>query len=88
MQLMPDTARQYGVTDAFDPEQNINGGTKYLKYLLERYDGNIYLTLAAYNAGEGSVDRYSGIPPYPATKKYIKKVVMNFEKFNKPNSDW
>ncbi len=80
MQLMPDTARQYGVTDAFDPEQNINGGTKYLRYLLKRYNGDIYLALAAYNAGEGAVDRYGGVPPYPETKNYIEKIVMNVNK--------
>ncbi len=74
MQLMPSTARQYKVTDIYDPKQNIYAGTAHLHYLVSRYS-NLDLALAAYNAGEGAVKKYGGIPPYPETKKYVKKVM-------------
>ncbi len=74
MQLMPKTARYLGVKDSFNPEHNIQGGVKYIKRLLDRFDGNVQLALAAYNAGSQNVRKYRGIPPYPETKKYVKKV--------------
>ncbi len=74
MQLMPRTARALGVKDIFNPEDNINGGVKYIKKLLNRYEGDINLALAAYNAGLRKVRQYKGVPPFRATKIYIRKV--------------
>ena len=82
MQLMPDTATQYGVADRFSPKENIDGGTKYLKILLDRYDGDIGMAVAAYNAGEGTVDKYGDIPPYSETKAYVQKISLFLEKDN------
>lgn len=75
MQLMPNTARGLGVNNPFDPEQNIAGGTKYLKGLLDRFDGRVDFALAAYNAGPGAVKKYGGVPPYNETKNYVKRVL-------------
>ena len=74
MQLMPATARGLGVTDVFDAKQNINGGAKYLASLYKKYDGDLELTLAGYNAGPGNVAKYGGIPPFKETQNYIVKV--------------
>jgi soluble lytic murein transglycosylase-like protein len=74
MQLIPATARRFGVSDAFDPVENIRGGAAYLKYLLDLYGGNYTLALAAYNAGEGAVARYGDVPPYQETRNYVKLV--------------
>jgi len=74
MQLIPATASRFGVSDAYDPEQNVRGGAAYLRFLLDRFPGRIDLALAAYNAGEGAVDRYRGIPPYAETQDYVQKV--------------
>jgi len=76
MQLMPDTAQRYGVHDIFDPEQNITGGVRYLRDLLETFGHNVRLAVAAYNAGEQAVLRYGGVPPYPETVNYVNKVMQ------------
>jgi hypothetical protein len=74
MQLIPSTARRFGVNDTFHPQQNIEGGVRYLKYLMQLYNGDERLALAAYNAGEGAVAKYKGIPPYPETQNYVYQV--------------
>jgi len=74
MQLMPATAKMYHVWSAMDPTDNIQGGVKHLKLLLDRYQGNVRLALAAYNAGGGAVEKYGGVPPYPETIEYIQRV--------------
>jgi hypothetical protein len=78
MQLVPETARRFGVSDAFNPVENIRGGAKYLKYLLDLYHGDYGLALAAYNAGEGAVAKHGGVPPYAETRKYVESVQTRF----------
>jgi soluble lytic murein transglycosylase-like protein len=75
MQLMPDTARQYGVYNRYNVDQNLEGGIRHLKYLYDKYKQNLPLTLAAYNAGEEAVKKYKGVPPYKETRNYIKRVL-------------
>ncbi|WP_242110702.1 lytic transglycosylase domain-containing protein [Luteimonas aquatica] len=74
MQLMPATARRFGVSNAFDVGQNIQGGVQYLAWLLKRFNGDLTLAAAGYNAGEGAVDRYGGVPPYSETRRYVQRV--------------
>jgi soluble lytic murein transglycosylase-like protein len=80
MQLMPATAESMGVTDRKDPVQNVEGGVKYLKSLMKKYNGNLILSLAAYNAGPGAVDKYGGVPPYKETQNYVKNILANYLK--------
>jgi len=76
MQLMPQTAAALGVTDRFNPRDNIAGGVRHLRYLLDRYQGNVRMALAAYNAGHAAVDAYRGVPPFPETRAYVERVMQ------------
>jgi soluble lytic murein transglycosylase-like protein len=81
---MPDTAKRFGCEDPHDVAQNVAAGTKYLAWLLKRFDGDVKLALAGYNAGEGAVDKYRGIPPYNETQNYVKKISANYGKTYHP----
>ena len=78
MQLIPATAERFGVTDVFDPEQNLRGGMSYLRWLIDHFDGDLNRALAGYNAGENAVKRHDGIPPYRETQRYVKKVLARY----------
>jgi soluble lytic murein transglycosylase-like protein len=81
MQLMPATARRFGVSNAFDAAQNIRGGVQYLAWLLKRFNGNLTLAAAGYNAGEGAVDKYKGVPPYSETQRYVQRVGLLADRY-------
>src|SRR5687768_18351842 len=80
MQLMPATAKRFGVSNSFDPEQNIYAGTKYLRWLLDRFDDNADLAVAGYNAGEGNIKKYDGVPPFRETVNYINRIARHIRK--------
>ncbi len=87
MQLMPGTAARYGVTNIFDPKQNIEGGTRYMRFLLNRFEGDLSLALAGYNAGEGAVDKYGWrIPPYAETQEYVRRISRRYSILRDPNA--
>ncbi|HLM52738.1 MAG TPA: lytic transglycosylase domain-containing protein [Pseudoxanthomonas sp.] len=81
MQLMPPTARRFGVSDSYDAGQNIRGGVQYLSWLLKRFNGNLTLAAAGYNAGEGAVDRHGGVPPYRETQRYVERVALLADRY-------
>ena len=83
MQLMPKTAYAYQVQDSFEPESNIEGGVRYLRYLLNLFQGDLYLALAGYNAGENAVIKNKGIPPYPETRTYVQRVLRFYQEYGK-----
>ena len=86
MQLMPGTAAELGVTDSFDPEQNIRGGTTYLAQMLKRFNGDLNLALAAYNAGPGAVQRHGGVPPFRETLNYIERINGHYHRYAQTDS--
>lgn len=86
MQLMPPTARRFGVTDIYDPQQNIDAGIKYMRWLLDKFGGDVRLALAGYNAGEGAVMKYGNqIPPYNETQEYVRRITTRYNSIRKPN---
>jgi soluble lytic murein transglycosylase-like protein len=87
MQLMPGTAVRFGVTNIFDPRQNIEGGARYVRFLLDRFDGDVNLTLAGYNAGEGAVEKYGlRVPPYAETQEYVRRISRRYALLRDPNA--
>ncbi len=84
MQLIPETASRFNVKDSYDPVQNIKGGLAYLRWLLAYYQGNVALAVAGYNAGEGAVDRYRGVPPYKETQNYVRRILAFFQRHDHP----
>ena len=84
MQIMPANLNEFGVSDPFNPRDNVMGGTRYLKSLMTKYNSDLTLSLAAYNAGPGAVDKYKTIPPYPETEKYIEKVLRLYSQYKNP----
>lgn len=87
MQLIPATAQRFGVKDPFDPAQNIRGGVEYLAWLLDRFDGNVTLAAAGYNAGEGNVDRHGGVPPFEETRRYVERVAILHARYRQALDD-
>jgi hypothetical protein len=86
MQLMPGTARRFGVTDIYDPRQNIEGGVKYMRWLLDQFGGDVVLALAGYNAGEGAVWKYGNqVPPYRETQEYVRRITTRYNSISNPN---
>jgi soluble lytic murein transglycosylase len=81
MQLMPETARLHNVADAYDPGENVDGGVRHLRMLLERYQGDLQLSLAAYNAGSAAVEKHGGIPPFAETREYVRRVLRFYESY-------
>jgi soluble lytic murein transglycosylase len=81
MQLMPETARLQNISDAYDPSENVEGGARHLRMLLDRYQGDLELSLAAYNAGSGAVEKHRGIPPFLETREYVRRVLRFYESY-------
>jgi soluble lytic murein transglycosylase len=81
MQLMPDTARLHNVSDAYNPGENVEGGARHLRMLLDRYQGDLELSLVAYNAGSAAVEKHRGIPPFPETKEYVRRVLRFYDSY-------
>jgi soluble lytic murein transglycosylase len=86
MQLMPDTARLHNVADVYDPDENIDGGVRHLRLLLDRFQGDTRLALAAYNAGIKAVERHGGVPPFSETQEYIRRVMNHYQRYRGPGS--
>jgi hypothetical protein len=87
MQLMPGTARRFGVTKIYDPQQNIEGGVKYMRWLLDKFNGDLVLALAGYNAGEGAVIKYGwNVPPYRETREYVRRITARYDAIGNPNN--